>query len=96
VKNIRDYEVTYIVNRSWEEVKVKEVVEKFKQFILERNGEIKGVENFGKKKFAYKIGGKKDGVYVSMKFKGNNELIKDLERNLKLAEEVLRHILVRL
>ena len=88
--------MVYILDSLIEKTKALEVNEKLKNQIKEGGGEFKSLWELGKRKLAYKIAGKKEGIYFVMNFKGEGNLVSELDRNLKLEESVLRHLLVRL
>lgn len=70
-------------------------MEKFKG-IVETNGEIENVEEWGTRKLAYEINKINEGYYVLVNFNAAADIPKELDRNLKIADEVIRHMIVRL
>ncbi len=65
------------------------------QFITGRNGVIDSVEQWGKKKLAYPLNHFLEGNYVLARFKLSPARCKELEANLKISEEILRHLLIK-
>ena len=59
------------------------------------NGQIEKTENWGRRKLAYEIGPHKEGVYVLEVINGSGELMKELDRRLKVIDKVIRHMIVR-
>jgi len=59
------------------------------------NGTIEKTENWGRRKLAYEIGHFKEGVYVLEVINGSGELMKEVDRRLKVIDEVVRHLIVR-
>ena len=59
------------------------------------NGQIEKTENWGRRKLAYEIGQHKEGVYVLEVINGRGELMKELDRRLKVIDQVIRHLVVR-
>ena len=59
------------------------------------NGQIEKTENWGRKRLAYEIGHNKEGVYVLEVINGSGELMKELDRRLKVMDQVIRHMVVR-
>ncbi|MBS7526561.1 MAG: small subunit ribosomal protein [Clostridiales bacterium] len=92
---MRQYETLFILRPSLEEEKRNEVIEKFKG-IIESDGEIEKVEEWGIKRLAYEIEKIREGYYILVNFKANPELPKELERNFKISDDVLRYIVVNL
>lgn len=91
-----DYEVTYILRPSLEENEVEERSNAIAEIIKGQRGEIVSIEKLGKKRLAYEIDDVREGNYVVMQFKSDGAASKELERLLKLHEDVLRALVVRL
>jgi len=89
------YETIYILKPDMEEEAIKATVEKFKN-IIEENGEMDTLDEWGKRKLAYPIQFFKEGYYVYMKFKANSNLPKELDRVFGITEDVIRHLIVRI
>jgi small subunit ribosomal protein S6 len=93
---MNDYEVTYILRPTLEESEVEERANAVAEIVKSQGGEVNAVERLGKKRLAYEIKDVREGNYVVMQFKGEPAASKELERLLKLREDVLRAIVVRL
>lgn len=85
-----------VISPEVEEEGVEALVSRIKRFVTDGGGSVAGVENWGKKKLAYPIKHFMEGNYVLARFSLKPKLSKELEANLKISEEVLRHLLVRL
>ena len=59
------------------------------------NGAFDRTENWGRKRLAYEIGPNKEGVYVLDVINGSGELMKEIDRRLKVLDQVVRHLIVR-
>ena len=59
------------------------------------NGQIEKHEPWGRKRLAYEIGRNKEGFYVLEVINGSGELMKELDRRLKVMDQVIRHMVVR-
>jgi len=92
---MRKYETLFILRPTLEEEKRNEVIEKFKG-IIASDGEVEKVEEWGVKRLAYEIEKIRDGYYVLVNFKATPELPKELERNFRISDDVLRYIVVNL
>jgi len=90
-----NYESLFILRPDLEEEKLAEVIEKFKLLVENHGGEITKLEKWGKRRLAYEIQRLKEGFYILLRFKGNTEVIQELERVFKISDEVIRHIIVR-
>jgi len=85
-----------IINPEVAEDDVAGVIDKVSEFITSRGGEIVQVDRWGKRKLAYPIDRFREGNYVVSRFKFEAGMTKDLEADLKISENVLRHMVVRL
>ena len=72
-----------------------ELHEQVAQIVTRLNGQIEKTENWGRRKLAYEIGHFKEGVYVLEVINGSGELMKELDRRLKVIDQVIRHMIVR-
>ena len=91
------YEMIYIIDTGLEEAARKELIEKVSALITNNGGEIEKVdETWGKRRLAYAIDYKTEGWYVLVNFQAPAELPRELERNLKINENVLRYLVVKL
>ncbi|MGA8575927.1 MAG: 30S ribosomal protein S6 [Candidatus Cybelea sp.] len=90
------YEVTYILRPSLEDGEVDERANAIAEIVKSRGGEVSGTERLGKKRLAYEINDVREGHYVVMQFNSDASVSKELERQLKLHEDVLRALIVRL
>ncbi len=91
-----EYEVTYILRPSLEESDVEQRVNAIAEIVKNQHGDVTGIERLGKKRLAYEIADVREGNYVAMQFKSEAAAAKELERQLKLHEDVLRALIVRL
>lgn len=89
------YESLYIITPELEAEETKAVVEKFSGIITANGGTVESVEEWGLKRLAYPINYKTDGYYVLVNFEAAAELPRELERNFKNDEKILRFIVVR-
>lgn len=92
---MRKYESIIVLRPSLEEEKRIETIEKFKS-IIAADGEIEKVEEWGTRRLAYEIEKLREGYYVVVTFKANPSLPKELERNYKISDDVIRYIIVNL
>lgn len=88
------YESVVIVNPNLEEESIKAVINKFSD-LINTDGKVNSVEELGKRKLAYEIKKQKEGFYVVFKFEANPTLISELERNYRIADEVIKFIVVK-
>ena len=88
------YESVVIVNPNLEEESIKAVINKFSD-LMNTDGKVNSVEELGKRKLAYEIKKQKEGFYIVFKFEANPTLISELERNYRIADEVIKFIVVK-
>ena len=91
----RQYELVYILPPDTTEQQVADLHTQVEQVVARLNGQIEKTENWGRRRLAYEIGHQKEGVYVLQVINGSGELMKELDRRLKVMDQVIRHIVVR-
>lgn len=91
-----DYEITYILRPTLEDADVDARVAAIGKIVTQHGGSVAAVEKLGKKRLAYEIADVREGTYVTMRFSSDGATAKELERQLKLHEDVIRELLVRL
>src|SRR3954449_8560720 len=91
----RQYELVYILPPDTTEQQVTELHEQIEQVVSRMHGTFDRTENWGRKKLAYEIGRNKEGVYGLEVINGSGELMKELDRRLKVLDYVIRHLVVR-
>ena len=91
----RQYELVYILPPDTTEQQVTELHQQIEAVVLRMNGQIEKTEPWGRRKLAYEIGHHKEGVYVLEVINGTGELMKELDRRLRVMDQVLRHLVVR-
>ncbi len=92
---MRAYELMLIVNPNLDEEATEAVIEKAQGLITQGGGEVANVNKWGKRRLAYEIQGNTDGFYVVIDFNADNETTTEVDRVLKITEEVVRFLLVR-
>jgi len=91
----RNYEMVYIIRPNLEEEQVQAVVDKFSALINENEGEVTSVDNWGKRRLAYEIKDFREGFYYLVNFQGLPATAKELDRVLKITDEILRFMIIR-
>ena len=91
----RQYELVYILPPETTEDQVTELHGQLDAVITRMNGTTEKTENWGRRKLAYEIGHHKEGVYVLEVINGSGELMKELDRRLRVMDQVIRHLVVR-
>jgi small subunit ribosomal protein S6 len=91
-----DYEVTYILRPSLDDEKAEEMSGTIADTVRTLGGEVVSVDRMGRRRLAYEIADVREGYYVSMRFRADAAQSKELQRLLRLNENVLRELLIRL
>lgn len=89
------YEVLYIIKPDLEEEAINGVIEKFNNLIQENEGQVEQLNRWGKKRLAYEIKKFREGFYVLVLFKGRQATVRELDRIMRISDEVLRYMIVR-
>lgn len=95
VKRMNQYEVLYVIDASLDDEAVHAAVEKFKGIAESNGAEVSAVDEWGKRKLAYAINYKTEGYYVLMTFSSAPEFPKELERNMRNDEQIIRYMVTR-
>ena len=90
---MRNYEVMFVIDPALEDAKKDATVESV-QSIIAADGEVGKVDVWGMRKLAYPIDKKEEGYYAVVEFHGNPTLPKELDRRLKISDNVIRHIII--
>lgn len=90
------YETTYILRPDVTEDGQKTFLEKLKGIIAAYGGQVVAVEDWGKRRLAYPIQKESRGYYTYILFTGNNALVAELERNMRINEQVIRFLSIKI
>jgi len=93
---MRNYELGLILHPHVEQPDVTQAVDKVGQYITATGGEVTSVDVWGRRVLAYPIRKHEEGTYVFAQIQLEPRAIEAVERDLKLDEEVLRYLLIRL
>ena len=91
----RQYELVYILPPDTTEQQVTDLHGQLDAVVSRMHGQIEKTDNWGRKRLAYEIGHNKEGVYVLEVINGSGELMKELDRRLRVMDQVIRHLVVR-
>jgi small subunit ribosomal protein S6 len=93
---MRPYEVMIILDSALEEDGVRSMIDRSTDLIRDRGGETARVDRWGKRRFAYELNHRWDGYYVLVEARAEPAVMAELDRALQLADEVVRHKVIRL
>ena len=91
----RKYELVYVVSPEATEEQVTDLHTQVEGIVQRMGGQIEKTENWGRRKLAYEIGRHKEGTYVLENILGTGDLLKEIDRRLKVYDIVIRHLVVR-
>ncbi len=91
----RKYELVYVVSPDATDDQVAELHTQVESIIQRMHGQLEKTDNWGRRKLAYEIGRHKEGTYVLEVINGDGELMKEIDRRLKVSDLVIRHLVVR-
>jgi small subunit ribosomal protein S6 len=92
----RTYEVMYIVRPDVEEADLDKLIEGFEKNVTDGGGEVKSTEKMGRRRLAYTVRKFNDGIYVLMTILAGGNLVGEIERRLRVSEQVIKFITVRM
>jgi len=92
----RTYEIMFIVRPDVEEADLDKLIEGFSANVTNGGGEVKSVEKMGRRRLAYTVRKFNDGFYVLLTVAAAGSLITELERRLRVSEQVIKFITVRM
>ncbi|MXZ86552.1 MAG: 30S ribosomal protein S6 [Acidimicrobiia bacterium] len=93
---MRAYELMIILDAGVEESNVDACIAQVSENVASNSGEMKAEDRWGKRRFAYEINHQSEGYYLVLEFVTETREMGSLERLLQLADEVVRHKLIRL
>ncbi|HEV8572750.1 MAG TPA: 30S ribosomal protein S6 [Actinomycetota bacterium] len=92
---MREYELMLIVDPDADETALTGVVDRVSGIISGGGGEVKNVDRWGRRRLTFEINRRTEGQYVVIRFRAEPEAVQQLERALHLADEVIRHKIVK-
>jgi small subunit ribosomal protein S6 len=94
-EQLPDYELVLVISPEIAEEESEAAIDNVSRFITGKGGVVSDIERWGKRRLAYPIRHFVEGSYVLTRFKLPPAFGKELEANLRISEEVLRHLLIR-
>lgn len=91
----RQYELVYILSPDTTEQQAAEMHGQVAEIVSRLEGRIDATETWGRRRLAYEIGHLKEGFYVMEVITGSGDLMKELDRRLRVMDQVVRHMVVR-
>jgi small subunit ribosomal protein S6 len=91
----RRYELVYVVSPEATDEQVADLHTQVDSIVQRFNGRVEKTENWGRRRLAYEIGRHKEATYVLEVIDGTGDLMKEIDRRLKVTDLVIRHLVVR-
>lgn len=91
---MREYEIVYLIADSIAEDKQASVVKKVAKYITDLGGKVLKEENLGRRRLAYTVAKNDFATYILLNIQLDGSKIKELERDLTIAPEIIRHLLI--
>jgi small subunit ribosomal protein S6 len=95
MSTVRQYELIYITPPESTEEALAELHQQVAAVAERFGATIEKTENWGRRKLAYEIGGQREGVYVLEVINGPAPMVTELDRRLRVFDNVIRHLIVR-
>jgi small subunit ribosomal protein S6 len=92
---MRKYECTYILDPGLAEEQQEPIIDRFKNLVGENGGAVEAVDKWERRRLAYEVKGRREGVYVVMNFSGEPSTEAELGRVMGISDDILRHLIVR-
>jgi len=91
---MRNYELMYILKPDMEEEALTQLMEKYSSIITNGGGELVSVDKWGKRRLAYEIKDLHEGYYVLVTFKSEPAVVVELDRVMKISDDMLRFMII--
>jgi small subunit ribosomal protein S6 len=92
---MRSYEVAFIAQPDLDESSLNNLIEKAKGWVTNSGGQVTNVDNWGRRKLAYPIRKQTEGQYVFLQTQMSAEATREVERNMRFTEQILRFLVTR-
>lgn len=93
---MKKYELVFIVRQLGEEEAINAVIAKFENLVKNTGGVIDRIDRWGKRRLAYEIKDVMEGYYCLFKFTAEPATVAELDRVMKITDEILKHMIVKI
>ena len=91
---MRNYELMFILKPDMEEEVIQQAIDKYAAIITDGQGEVVSIDKWGKRRLAYEIKDLHDGYYVLVTFKSQPAVVVELDRVMKISDDMLRFMII--
>lgn len=91
----RNYESLYVLDASLTDEQVDSIVDRYSALVTSLGGEVQAAGFWEKRRLAYEVKGRREGIYILMYFLSEPEVSKELDRNFRISDDIMRHLIVR-
>ena len=91
VRPVREYETIYIMRADVAKDAAEKVAHRIEEVVGREGGKLTEVATWGRRALAYPVGKQRRGVYVYVKYLGGGLLVNELERNLRMLDDVIKY-----
>jgi small subunit ribosomal protein S6 len=95
VSQNRQYELIYVVSSDATDQQIADLHTQIEEIVARFSGTLDKTDNWGRRRLAYEIGPHKEGTYVLELITGSGDLMKEIDRRLRVSDQVIRHLTVR-
>ena len=88
---VREYETIYVLRPDVSRENQERIATRLSEVVTRENGKLTSLENWGRRQLAYTVAKFRRGVYVYVKYVGGGALVSELERNLRMLDDVLKY-----
>lgn len=93
---MREYELLFITHADYDEEQITAVISRYNDVITHGSGIVKSAEKWGKRRLAYEIRDFREGLYILTYFDAPKEVAAEIDRLMKIDQDILRHMITRL
>lgn len=93
---MKNYELMFIVKSTLDDASLKKEVADVKSLVADNKGKVNDFKELGRKKLAYEINKEVSGFYYLMHFTITSESVKEVDRKLRINENIIRHLILNM
>jgi small subunit ribosomal protein S6 len=93
---LTEYETTVVIRPDINGDSIESTLDRIRDTVSQRGGKLIAINHWGKKKLAYEIEKQTRGIYVHTNYLGGSDMVAEIERNLRISDNVLRYLTVKL